>query len=278
MRKNDPAFLLKILNLYSSGKLNSLERLADMTGISLRILFVWMRDKEITVDFMGQKQITFGAAMAMARNVGKAATVTKVLEEYVLNGRRVEIYHHGQPVFVEDEALVRLGEDYCRNFLGLPDMLKRDADGNRVIATRIEYPPSQLIEAYARANMPSVYGNKSELTMRGSMSLGVTTVGVRAALPVQQPETITLAPVTETIKLAPVTDTPEVFEAEPADDPVVMAPEPERVIREVPPKEYIAAPTPKPVGVDEIPMRQPRNDLERDLFAKLAEARARSAP
>ena len=42
MRKNDPAFLLRILNDYSSGRTNSLERLALGNGIALRTLFVWM--------------------------------------------------------------------------------------------------------------------------------------------------------------------------------------------------------------------------------------------
>jgi hypothetical protein len=156
MLKNDPDFLIQILDDYSSGVTNSLETLAQRNGIAVRTLFMWMRDKNIVLDYMGREGVTFGQAMAMARNVMKAVTVGRTLEDYVLNGRRVEVWHHGAPQFEEDEELIALGEEFCRDVLGLPDMYKRDPNGNRLIRTRVEYAPAQLIETYARANMPGV--------------------------------------------------------------------------------------------------------------------------
>ena len=272
--KNDPEFLIQILDDYSSGVTNSLEVLAKRNGVHVRTLFMWMRDKSLTLNYMGRENITFGQAMGMARNVMKAVTVGRTLEDYVLNGRRVESWHHGQPVFEEDEELVRFGEDFVKNVLGLPDMYRRDENGNRVIATRIEYAPAQLIETYARANMPGVYGNKSEVTMKGQVSLGVTTIGTQRPLPPQVQAQIAGEKITETVKLAPTTDTPERYEpeAEPVAPPA--PPEAERVIRDVPSeREKIAPPTPKPMGYSEVPLREPRNDLERDLFAKLRTAK-----
>ena len=89
--------------------------------------------------------------------------------------------------------------------------------------------------------------------------------------------------VTETIKtIAPTTDTPEHYEVEP--DLVSAPAEPERVIRDAPTeRETIAAhrspteATSTPVGFAEVPQRAPRNDLERDLFARLEAARQKGA-
>jgi hypothetical protein len=288
MLKNDPEFLIQILDDYSSGVTNSLEVLAKRNGLAVRTLFMWMRDKSLTLNYMGRDGITFGQAMAMARNVMKAITVGRTLEDYVLNGRRVESWHHGLPVFEEDEGLVKLGEDFVRDVLGLPDMYKRDANGNRVIRTRIEYAPAQLIEKYASANMPGVYGNKSEVTMKGQVALGVTTIGQRAPLPpeiqaMQRPEAIgptEAEKITETVKvaqLAPTTSTVEQYEPEPDPVETVTLPEPERVIRDVPTeREKIAPPTQKPMGVDEVPLRAPRNALEASLFDELRKARERA--
>lgn len=272
--KNDPEFLIQILDDYSSGMTNSLEVLAKRNGVNVRTLFMWMRDKSLTLNYMGRENITFGQAMGMARNVMKAVTVGRTLEDYVLNGRRVEVWHHGRPQFEEDEELVKLGEDFVRDVLGLPDMYKRDLNGNRVIATRVEYAPAQLIEKYASANMPGVYGNKSEVTMKGQVSLGVTTIGTQRPLPPEVEARMAGEQVTETVKLAPTTDTAERYEPEQETADTVTPPEPERVIRDVPSeREKIAPPTPKPVGFAEVPLRAPRSSLERDLFARLAAAR-----
>jgi len=66
----------------------------------------------------------------------------------------------------------------------------------------------------------------------------------------------------------------EQFEAEgPEPAPV----EPERVIAEPTPKAWQPAPaTPKPMGISEVPMRAPRNELEADLFEKLRVAREKA--
>lgn len=295
MLKNDPAFLIQILDDYSSGVTNSLEVLARRNAVNVRTLFMWMRDKNLTVNYMG-RDCTFGQAMGMARNVMKAITVGRTLEDYVLNGRRVEIWHHGRPQFEEDETLVALGEEFVRDVLGLPDMYRRDANGNRILATRVEYAPAQLVETYARANMPAIYGNKSEVTMRGQVSLGVTTVGQRAPLPPQfqkAPQAVE-AVITET-KLLPVSDTPplEVYAA--VDDPELdemLGPEPvavpEPVVYSDAPteRERVAPPqagsilAKKPISPSwqaELDKLAARSPLERSIFDTLQQARDKVA-
>ncbi len=283
MLKNKPELLMQILDDYSSGVTNSLERLAQRNGVALRTLFTWLKDKTLIIpEYMGRENITFGQAMQMSRNVMKAVTVGRTLEDYVLNGRRVEVWHHGRPQFEEDEELVALGEEFVRDVLGLPDMYRRDLNGNRILATRVEYAPAQLIEKYAAANMPSIYGVKSEVTMKGQVALGVATIpGPQRPIPADvQARLAELQParVTETKKLAPTTDTVEQFEPEPDFVTPPPAPEPERVIRSAPTeREQIAPPTPKPVGFADVPSRAPRNDLERDLFAKLQAMKDKNA-
>jgi hypothetical protein len=289
MLKNDPELLIKILDDYSSGATHSLEMLAKRNFISTRTLFLWMRDKDIIVpEYMGRQNITFGAAMALARNVAKVIIVSRTLEAYVAEGRRVEVWHHGEPSYEDDEAAVLEEDLELREMLfGYRDGKKRDANGNRIVRTRIEFAPAALIEKYASANMPQIYGQKSEVTMKGNVSLGVTTIGQRAPLPPQVQAMLpgAIGPmgageITETVRvpqIAPTTDTPEVFEAEANLDAPVTAPEPERVIRDLPGvREKIAPPT-KPVGFNEIPARQPRSEMERDLFARLASAREKAA-
>ncbi|WMT75074.1 hypothetical protein [Bradyrhizobium sp. Ash2021] len=285
MLKNDPEFLIQILDDYSSGATHSLEMLAKRNGISVRTIFMWARDKSLVLDYMGRQNITFGQAMAIARNVAKAIIVSRTLESYVAEGRRCEVWHHGRPQFEEDESLVALGEEFVRDVLGLPDMFKRDLNGNRIIATRVEYAPAQLIEKYAASNLPAVYGNKSEVTMKGQVSLGVTTIGQRAPLPLEV-QAMQRGEITDTVKVAqlapttdtpaqyePTTDTPEQYEPEPD---VETVPEPVQIIRDIPPKDFIAPPT-RPVGVAEVPLREPRNAMEKDLFQRLAAAREKAS-
>ena len=73
--KNDTELLIQILDDYSSGVTNSLETLASRNSISVRTLFMWMRDKDLVLDYMGRVGVTFGQAMTMARSVMKHITV-----------------------------------------------------------------------------------------------------------------------------------------------------------------------------------------------------------
>ncbi len=279
MTLKSETLLLQILDDYSSGASNSLEAIAIRNGIAIRTLFMWMRDENLIVDYLGREGITFGQAMGAARNVMKIVTVGRVFEDYVLNGRKVEAWHHGEPSYVDDEQAILIDDLDTREMLyGYRDGKKRDADGHRIIRTRVEYAPAQLIQKFAESNMPKIYGNKSEVTMKGSVGLGVTTVGVQRPIP---PDVLAkLEPVTETMSLAPpTTNTDEVFEAEEEIDEVEQPePEPvERIIRSAPTaRETVAAATPAPVGVNEVPLRAPRNALEADLFDKLAAARGRA--
>jgi hypothetical protein len=278
MLKNDPEFLIKILDDYSSGATNSLEMLAQRNSISVRALFMWMRDADIKLDYMGRENVSFGQAMGMARNVMKVITVGRTLEDYVLNGRRTEVWHHGEPQYLEDEALVALGRDYAIDVLGYPDLYKRDENGNRIIRTRVEYAPAALIEKYAAANMPAVYGSKSELTVR-NLGTGVTTIGEQPPIP---PEVqARLDGVTETRQIEAQPDEVDILDDEIEEFEAVpelrnAEPEPERVIRE--PTEMIAPPTrPIPAGWqaewDKLAARSP---VSQEIFDKLKVAREKN--
>lgn len=280
MLKNNLELLMQILDDYASGTTNSLEMLAKRNGISLRTLFTWLKDKTLIIpEFMGRENITFGQAMQQARNVMKAVTVGRTLEDYVLNGRRVEVWHHGRPQFEEDEGLVKLGEAFVRDVLGLPDMYRRDDNGNRILATRVEYAPAQLIEKYASANMPNLYGNKSEVTMRGQVALGVATIaGPQRPIPAEvQARLAELRPaqITETVKLAPATDTVEQYEPEDGFAALPSDPQPEAA--PVTAISDIAEPAPTPLAFDDFPSRPARTPLERKLYDELEKARARKA-
>src|SRR4051812_41803030 len=109
MLKNSEQLLIAILEDYSSGTM-SMDRLAKRHGVSPRAMFMWARDPNLMVTFMG-RTVTFGAAMSLARTVAKAVTVSESLEQYVRNGRETEVWFQGRPQYKEDEALVKLGED-----------------------------------------------------------------------------------------------------------------------------------------------------------------------
>ncbi len=192
-KKTDENLLLALLDTYTSGVTNSLETVASMNGVSFRSVYSWLRDPEIILDeYMGERNISFGKAMNLARNVSKVLTVGRSLEDRVLNGLKVQVWHHGQPSYQDDEKAILIEDLDLREIIfGYRDGKKRDSDGNRIIMTKIEAPPAQLVEVYARANMPSIYGHKTETTIKGDVQLGVTVVaGQRRPLP---PEAIPYA-------------------------------------------------------------------------------------
>ena len=57
--------------------------------------------------YMGEQNITFGRAMNLARNVSKAITVSRALEDRVLNGIKIEVWAAGQPSYLDDESAIR---------------------------------------------------------------------------------------------------------------------------------------------------------------------------
>lgn len=216
-RKTDPDLLIRILDTYTSGITNSLQTVASLNGVSFASVYTWLKDPAIIIpEYMGEIDIPFGKAMNLARNVAKAITISRSLEDRVLNGLRVQIVHHGAFLYVDDEAAIRAtDEDFkwgCEQGIFWPDKKKRDKDGNRIVATKIEAPPAQLVEVYARANMPAVYGNKNEVTVKGSLGIAVSTIGNQRPLPVQfQTPPPQLEAITET---ASDDGEPETFEAE----------------------------------------------------------------
>ena len=189
MRKSDPDFLKRICDLYASGYSNSLRQIADKMGVGCATLYMWMRDPEITLDeWMGEQNISFGKAMTMARQVATFVTVSESLEEFVRAGRKVQVFHHGVPSWVADELFARSTPAEQKDLVALgvcwPDGLKRDAQGNRIILTKVELAPSDLIQKFAAATMPKIYGAKLEVTSKdGGATTGVTTIGERRPIP-----------------------------------------------------------------------------------------------
>src|ERR1700693_1992255 len=106
-KKTDPEILIGILDTYCSGVTNSLGTVAAMNGVSFKSIYSWLRDPEIILDeYMGEKNISFGKAMNLARNVSKALTISRSLEDRVLNGLKIQVWHHGEPSYLDDEAAI----------------------------------------------------------------------------------------------------------------------------------------------------------------------------
>jgi hypothetical protein len=190
VRKNQIEFLYEILDYAASGVTHNLSVIAKRMGMSPTTIFMWIKDKNIVLpEFMGRQGVTFGQAMQMARNVTKNVTIARTLEDYVAHGRVVDVWHHGVRQYRDDEFAMRLSEaefaDALEMGLVCEDKKLRDANGNRIPETRIEHAPAQLIEKYASANMAHVYGTKTEVTMKGHVSLGTTVIGKLPPIPVE---------------------------------------------------------------------------------------------
>jgi hypothetical protein len=96
--------------------------------------------------------------------------------------------------------------------------------------------------------MRHIYGDKSEVTWKGNLNLGVTTVGSQVPLPVQVLEKMAAAGmITETVK----------------------QPMPEGAMLEV--YEPVEA-EPEPVAYAEPPKRPARTPMEQDLYDRLLAA------
>ena len=274
MKKRDPDLLIRILDDYSSGYTVSLTRIAERHGLSFRSIYQWLKLPDLIIpEWNGFVGKTFGECMQQARSIAKAIVVGNSLEEYCLRGRKVSVWHHGVPSYVDCEIAASCASEeefktLCELGVCWPDKKKRVKNPEtgiweRVIATRMELAPSDLIFRFAAANMPGLYGHKSEVTMRGNVSLGVTTIAPalrrpvpEAALPFARPSDLDRVPVTETIGDG---GQPEVFSADDDLDELLgvdddSAPrgadldevEPERVTRSEP-SERETSPPPDPM-------------------------------
>jgi hypothetical protein len=234
--------------------------------VSWSSIYEYMRDPNIILpEFMGEKNLTFKKAMNMARKCATVSIISQSLEERVLNGTLEEVFHHGQPTWVEDEELVLFGEKFALDVLGMPDMYKRDADGNRIVRTRRVPAPAQLVAEFARANMPGVYGTRSEVTMRGQVNLGVTVLGRDGA---RHNSELIAKPILGRVIEQDVVETMLLELPEPVETYVPIEPEPEPV--PVPPVAPVA------VAFDDAPRRPARSPLEQSLYNALDEAKAKS--
>jgi hypothetical protein len=255
-KKSDTAFLIELCDTYAGSGTLSLSETARRCGTTRVSLWTWMNDPTLTIEYMG-REVTFGQAMKMARRCAIAMTISSALEDRVANGHYETVWFQGQPTWVEDERCVGIDDPDIRELLGFPrDGLLRDENGRRVQQRRHVPAPSQLIEKFAEANAPKLYGAKSKLEIDNRISLGVTTIPQRVA-PSPAPVQVLAQQITETV----ASETGESFEPEDAEyqqQPEIQGSEPE------------AAPAPAPEPLE------PVDGLTDEELALLQRARAAS--
>jgi hypothetical protein len=231
MKKNDEELLIACCDTYAGAGTLSLSEVARRNGTTRVSLWSWMNDPNLIIsEYMGQQNITFARAMKLARKCAIAMTLSSALEDRVANGSWESVWFQGLPTWVEDERTVGWSEDE-REALGFErDGLLRDPNGNRVQQRRHVPAPAQLIEKFAEANAPKLYGHKSQLTVDSKINLGVTVIPQRAA---PQPVEVVTQQITETVvrEALAAPDEVEQFEVEPEYNNVPEAqgdePEPE---------------------------------------------------
>jgi hypothetical protein len=213
---------------------------------------------------MGEVDITFKRAFTIARKVAAIAAVTNTLEDKVANGVKSLVWAHGgEPSWEDDEAAIRATPDELATGIELgyfwADKKRRDADGNRVQRTRIDPAPAQLVEMFARSQMRRIYGDKSELAIKGNVNLGVQVLGRSTGRPFSPPRAIPMVQVIEQPSV--VETTPEMLAIEYND------------AEKVPVESYVAAP---PVSANEAALMlratQGRTQMERDLSQRALDA------
>lgn len=190
--KNDTALLTRFCYFIASGRTHALTTACELFSASEERkigwdrVYEWMRDPNLILpEFMGEKDITFKKAMTIARKCAAIAAVTQSLEDKVANGVKSLVWAHGgEPSWEDDEYAMRLTEEEFKDALAMgivwPDKKRRDSNGNRIQRTRIDPAPAQLVEMYARSQMRRIYGDKSEINVKGGMNLGVTVMGQTA--------------------------------------------------------------------------------------------------
>jgi hypothetical protein len=236
-------------------------------------------------DFMGEVNIPFHAAMALARKVSLHSVVSQA-EHRSLVGHEEAVFYQGRPMWKEDESLVSL-DDETLALLGYPDRYQRDANGNRIQLTLHVQPPVALVLAIAAANFPAVYGDKRVITVNQKSSIGVTVMKTDYRKPLAAPQPVEVLTDQKMITDAVVQDVidEEIAEAILEDDAedhddgadtqddaedVAPAPAPRPPTTTARPPTTTAKPTPAPSGPNPAIKRTGITDMERDLLARLA--------
>jgi len=269
---------------------------ASAIGISPDRLNKWLyrsngNDPLFLITYHGE-QMQFAKAYSLAKRFA-LLELRGLVEQKSIFGTVEPSLKDGQLVWALDPAAVPLDRE-TRIMLGYhPDALKLDAQGRAVpVMIHTDAPVGlqlRVLESAFKDFRPNVI---SEVTVSGSVGVGVAFAPKQnfAGPPPQIPP---MPPMPELEILGDVSDDPEDIESlfrAPTPPPVSIvlapqvtieeefvpepAPPPQQVIREENPAEY----TPEPsLAFSAAPRRAPRNDLERDLFEKLAAARSKTA-
>jgi len=300
----DKEKMYEALELVSRG-ITRPTRCAKALGMSYRSYSDWLLrsnrgDARFLIEFRGET-MQWAKALTLATNLALLELRGMLLEESI-GGYLEEQTRDGGPVWSPDPVASAIDDPEVRVMLGYrADGLLVDDRGALVKhKVRKKSPFAQQI-ALLRAAFPDL---RETQTVNQNVNLnGNVTVGIGHAKRADYSQEPVIPPPPDIPQLevidASFTEVDPDLEdllgpvPQPAPTNITIAPEPEpdedvqpsapsrpvdaeRTIREATPPEWKAAPpTPKPVGIDEAPARAPRNDLERDLFAKLAVARGK---
>jgi hypothetical protein len=269
-------------------------KIAKAMGISYRSYCGWMvksnaGDEKFLVTFNGEQQ-QWARAITLATKLALFELRGMILEESVFGYDEIQT-KDGQVVWAIDPAAAALPEE-DREWLGYRKDALLEVDGKlQPVVIKRKAPFAQqirLLEAAFPDLRPSQTINQN---INGAVQVGV---GFAQKVDYSKGPPAVPPPPPRPELPAPVDAEFSEVDAELEDGlvpvPVPVPPvtininlqaeaeaEPERVIVSAPTeREKIAPPTAKPIGVAEVPLRQPRNDLERDLFARLAAAREKA--
>jgi hypothetical protein len=287
--KKTPETLRAICETIASG-ITSYSAAARANDVSVNSFWGWIRrsqlgdDPALVIKFLGETNVPFHVAVHAARRIALHEMRGRMEMKSIL-GWDEKIFFSGMPTWQPDPACVGMTEEE-REFFGYPkDGLLRDENGSVIQNTIHHEPPVALQLRVAEMAFPREYRPGINQTLEATH----TVKGIQHAKPfnyADRPPPVPPPPPRPMLEAPADNGTEAEFEeilgpepepAEPPDDVRPTTDEPradaERVIRDIPPKDFIGPLTANPVGVDEVPMRAPRNELERDLFVKLEAAR-----
>jgi hypothetical protein len=299
--------LYAALDLISKG-ITQPTKIARALGISYRNYRLWLvasnaGDPKYLIEGDDGEVVQWAKAVSLATKLALYELRGMVLQEAIYGYDEVQTFQ-GQRVWALDPAACAIDD------LDLREMLYGRRDGLLVIDGKLQplvlkkkAPFAQqirLLEAAFPDLRPSQTINQN-VAVNGQ-------VGIAYAKPVDYSKPLAIPPLPPVPELPAPTDAefsevdedlddllgpePEpvairvliepqimVSEVEPAEDiqPTNETPRPitDRTIRDTPSEREKIAPATEPTNVADVPLRNPRSPLEADLFAKLAEARAR---
>jgi hypothetical protein len=242
MTQRSPEKLREICETIASGVLSP-RKAAQACGVPPSTYWDWVAasqrdpsDERFIIEYCGE-WMPFHKAVATARKVALADALGQ-FEQRCLEGDETPVFYQGRPMWVEDERLAGLDDEFIQTTLGLPDRYLR-VNGKRVQHTIKSAPPVAAVVKLLEANFKT-YAARSEVTVNARHSGGVSVVNVPKVLPAVE--------IVQTPQIAPPV-APEPIAAEEVEEPTITA-----------------EPEPEPIAVE--PERR-ISALERDLLDRL---------